>query len=164
MPHYTVHATAANSSGCRRERSDLVMNVRKRAGRQSTGYLRIAALPILVITGAVIMATQSGAQAVTMVNLGTAAPFGVLAGSAVTNTGPTVIAGDLGVSPGTSVTGFPPGIVGGTIHSADAVAAQAQSDLTNAYNVAAGETPVTAIPGFIGGGQTLLPGVYKATR
>lgn len=71
--------------------------------------------------------------------LGTAQHFAVLAGSAVTNTGPTLITGNLGVWPGTAVTGFPPGLVtGGTIHAADATAMQAQSDLTTAYNTLAG--------------------------
>src|SRR5579864_4849570 len=65
-------------------------------------------------------------------SLGTAASFAVLAGSAVTNTGASIVTGDLGVSPGSAVTGFPPGIVvpPGTIHKGDAVAAQAQSDAT----------------------------------
>jgi hypothetical protein len=74
------------------------------------------------------------------ISLGTAGNFGVLGGSAVTNTGSSVITGNLGVSPGTAVTGFPPGTVTlpGTIHSADAVAAQAQIDLTTAYNALAG--------------------------
>ena len=73
------------------------------------------------------------------INLGTAGSFGVLAGSTVTNTGSSVITGNLGVSPGSAVTGFSPGIViGGTIHAADGVANTAQTDLTTAYNVAAG--------------------------
>lgn len=51
--------------------------------------------------------------------------FAVLAGSAVTNTGPTTVSGDVGISPGTSVTGFPPGLASGAIHIADSAAAQA---------------------------------------
>jgi type VI secretion system secreted protein VgrG len=95
------------------------------------------------------------------VGLGTAAPFAVLAGTTVTNTGPTVINGDLGVSPGSAVTGFPPGLVNGSQHAADAVALQAQNDLTTAYNDAAGRTPATSVSTDLGG-QTLAAGVYKA--
>ncbi|QMU74467.1 DUF3494 domain-containing protein [Streptacidiphilus sp. PB12-B1b] len=75
------------------------------------------------------------------VPLGTASSFAVLSGQSITNTGPTTITGDVGVSPGTSVTGFPPGTVAGVIHAADAVALQAKSDLTIAYNNAAGQAP-----------------------
>ena len=96
------------------------------------------------------------------VGLGTATPFAVLAGSTVTNTGPSVISGDLGVSPGSAVTGFPPGVViNGTQHIADAVALQAQTDLTTAYNDAAGRIPFTVVSTDLGG-QTLDPGVYHA--
>lgn len=94
------------------------------------------------------------------VNLGTAGSFGVLAGSTVTNTGSSTISGNVGVSPGSAVTGFPPGIVGGTIHAADAVANKAQSDLTKAYNVAAGLTRTGTLTGQDLGGKTLTPGVY----
>lgn len=107
----------------------------------------------------------SAAPSQAQTSLGTAASFGVLAGSTVTNTGNTVIAGNLGVSPGTAVTGFPPGIVTppATIHSADAVAAQAQVDLTTAYNAIAGTPTLVDLTGQDLGGLTLVPGVYGFT-
>jgi hypothetical protein len=106
-------------------------------------------------------ALASSAQAAS-VPLGTADSFAVLAGSTVTNTGPSVISGDLGVSPGTAVTGFPPGTVtGGTIHAADAVALQAQSDVTTAYNDAAGRGSTATISADLAG-RTLTPGVYTS--
>lgn len=93
--------------------------------------------------------------------LGTAQPFAVLAGSAVTNTGPTVIEGNLGVWPGTAITGFPPGLVtNGTIHASDAVAMQAQSDVTTAFNSLAGMAVTQDLTGQDLGGMTLTPGVY----
>ncbi len=97
------------------------------------------------------------------VDLRSAGDFAILAGSAVTNTGQTIINGDLGVSPGTAVTGFPPGVVNGEMHVADPVAAQAKLDLTTAYNDAAGRTtaPIN-VAGNIGG-QTLAPGLYNST-
>ena len=95
--------------------------------------------------------------------LGSATTFEVLAGSTVTSTGATTVNGDLGVSPGTAVTGFPPGLVNGTIHAGDAAAAQAQLDLTTAYNDAAGRTVgAITVAGNLGG-QTLTPGLYKST-
>ncbi|WP_279433313.1 ice-binding family protein [Micromonospora sp. KC606] len=92
--------------------------------------------------------------------MGTAANFSVLAGSTVTNTGPSFLAQSLGVSPGNTAEGFPPGIVAGEIHLADAVALQAKNDLTTAYNDAAGRTPFTSLPAELGG-STLTPGVYR---
>ena len=93
--------------------------------------------------------------------LGTASSFAVLGGQTVTNTGPTVVNADLGVSPGSAVTGFPPGIVvGGSIHAADALAAQAQADNTAAYNNLAGQSCDTDLTGQDLGGMTLTSGVY----
>ncbi|HXJ76984.1 MAG TPA: Ig-like domain-containing protein, partial [Candidatus Dormibacteraeota bacterium] len=93
--------------------------------------------------------------------LGSATTFSVLAASTVTSTGATTVNGDLGVSPGTTLTGAP--TVNGTTHLGDPAAAQAQLDLTTAYNDAAGRT-VGAI-GVAGnlGGQTLTPGLYTST-
>jgi hypothetical protein len=100
-------------------------------------------------------------------SLGTAQGFAVLGGSAVSNTGPTIIApGNLGVAPGflPSITGFPPGIVIGEIHAApDAVAIQAQSDTTIAYNDLAGRPCNFTLTGQNLGGLTLVPGVYCFT-
>jgi hypothetical protein len=103
---------------------------------------------------------HSGAVAQLAINLGTAASFGVLGSSTVTNTGYTVINGNLGVSPGTAITGFGPGVVNGTTYSAGAVAAQAQADALTAYNVLAGEASTQNLTGQNLGGLTLGPGVY----
>lgn len=97
--------------------------------------------------------------------LGTAASFAVLAGSTVTNTGPTIISGDVGVSPGTAVTGFQPAGPGiilppGTIHTADATANTAQADNTVAYNNLNPQPCTADLTGQDLGGLTLSPGVY----
>jgi hypothetical protein len=93
--------------------------------------------------------------------LGLASSFAVLGGSTVTNTGATAVTGDVGVSPGTSITGFPPGtITGGTLHSNDAIAQGAQTDLTTAYNVLAGQACNTSLTGEDLGGLTLTSAVY----
>jgi hypothetical protein len=95
--------------------------------------------------------------------LKSATGFAVLAGSTVTNTGNTIVNGDLGVSPGTAVTGFGPGIVNGTQHNGDPTAAQAIADLTTAYNDAAGRTLCAVTVAGNLGGTTLAPGLYKST-
>ncbi|HET9253219.1 MAG TPA: ice-binding family protein [Candidatus Eisenbacteria bacterium] len=106
-------------------------------------------------------AATTGDQAA--VDLGGAGAFAILAGSTVTSTGATVLTGDLGVSPGTAVTGFPPGTLTGVIHPGDVTSATAMTDLTTAYNDAAGRTlaPVTVAGNL--GGLTLPPGLYKST-
>ena len=97
------------------------------------------------------------------VGLGTATSFAVLAGTTVTNTGSSVISGDLGVSPGKAIVGFPPGhVINGVQHKGDAIALQAKNALTTGYNDAAGRTPATVAPSDLGG-KTLSPGVYKAS-
>lgn len=103
----------------------------------------------------------AAAPVTAQISLGTAQSFGVLGGSAVTNTGATTVNGNVGVSPGTSVTGFLPGVVvGGAIHSNDAVAMQAQNDLTTAYNNIAATPCTVDLTGQNLGGLTLTPGVY----
>jgi hypothetical protein len=116
-------------------------------------------IPPVSVSGAGV---EAAAISAAPVPLGAASSFAVLAASTVTNTGGTIVTGDLGLSPGTAITGFPPGIVIGTIHAADAAAAQAQSDVTIAYNDAASRTGGTLLAGNLGG-QTLTPGLYTST-
>ena len=96
--------------------------------------------------------------------LGTAAQFAVLGATPnVTNTGPTVVSGSVGVWPAASITGFPPGTIvpgTGTQHAGDAVAQQAQSDVTTAYNALAAMAGAAIAPAL--GGQVLGPGIYNA--
>ena len=104
----------------------------------------------------------AAAPATAQVSLGgTLDRFGVLAGTAVSNDGGTTVVRNVGVSPGSSVTGFPPGaVVGGTIHGGDATAAEAQSQLTTAYDAAADAPCDVDLSGQDLGGLTLTPGVY----
>jgi len=108
------------------------------------------------------LAAAAVAALVACDTLGTAADFAILGDQTVTNTGTTVITGDLGLHPGTSVTGFPPGTVVGEQHITDATALQAQTDATNAYNCLRALTTTAVTDGDIGG-DTLTPGVYEAS-
>ncbi len=95
------------------------------------------------------------------VDLGSTAAFAVLASSTVTNTGPSIVTGDLGVSPGTAVTGFPPGILNGQEYTGnDPVALQAKLDLTAAFNDTAGRQNPISLPGDISA-LTLYPCLYN---
>jgi hypothetical protein len=128
--------------------------------------------------------TSAACAPAATVALGAACTFGILAGSTVTNTGATIIRGDLGLSPGSAVTGFldtntyvgtgthtaGPGIVTGTIHLTDppppssTSAAAAQTALTTAFLDLQGRTmPAPATVAGDLGGQTLAPGLYKST-
>jgi hypothetical protein len=92
--------------------------------------------------------------------LNSADAFGVLGAQTVTNTGNSVINGDLGVWPGTAITGFPPGKVNGVIHTTDAVAKQAQTDALAGYNFLAGLARTQTLTGQDLGGLKLDTGVY----
>jgi hypothetical protein len=123
--------------------------------------LKIISSLVLVIGFSVCLKAQ--------ITLGsTVDTFGVLAGSTVTSSGPTLVLGNLGVSPGSAVTGFAaippggPGLVSGAIHAADAFAGTAQTQLTTAYNAAAGAASTATVSGDLGG-LTFFPGVYTSS-
>jgi len=92
-----------------------------------------------------------------------ASSFDVLAGSTITNTGPSLINGDVGVSPGTNITGMgAPAAISGVFHPGDFVSAGAQSALGQAFTAGMALTGATALLGDIGG-QRLFPGLYAAS-
>ena len=114
-----------------------------------------------VATAALVFPIGNADAATTPIALGTATNFAVLAGSGITNTGPTTINGDIGTFPTPTETGRASIVLTGTDHAGDAVTQQAKTDLTTAYNQAAGAGPATAVATELGG-RTLTPGVYTS--
>jgi Ice-binding-like len=92
--------------------------------------------------------------------LGTADSYAILAGSAITNTGASVINGNVGLSPGSSIT---PGgwTVTGRTDVDNPAAVQAQNDLTTAYNFLVAQPTTMDLSGQDLGGKTLQAGVYN---
>ena len=126
--------------------------------RTPSAFLRVSFFALASLLMLVFASPAAAAQA--PVGLGTTDSFALLGGSAITNTGNSVINGDMGLHPGTSITGFPPGQVNGATHRTNAVAKQAKTDLVTAYKDAAGRSfSATSAPDT--GGRTLKPGVYR---
>jgi len=104
------------------------------------------------------------------VPLGSAGAFGIMATSAITNTGAgTMINGDVSLEPGSSNGLLPVQVLGGVthIHINDTVSHQARADLLAAYNFAKGLPPGTTVSGGadLGGlkpGGVLPPGTYTS--
>ena len=115
----------------------------------------------LAIVGSLVVLGSDAAAAPVAVGLGTADSFAVLAGTGITNTGPTTITGDIGTFPTATITGLTSLTLSGTNHAGDSVTQGAKTDLTTAYTTAAGEGPTTAIAADLVG-QTLKPGVYNS--
>lgn len=123
----------------------------------STG-LRIL-LPVLagLSTGACLV-TGASAQALDS--------FAILGGMTITNTGTTLIDGNVGLSPGSSVTGFAGNVVqtNGAVHVNDSVAQTAKSDLTTAFNIMMGYGATADLTGQVigsGSNTSLGGGVYS---
>lgn len=136
---------------------------------------RIASITLALVLAIMLVIPNVVNAAEAPVELESASNFAVLAGSTITNTGPTTISGnagaDIGLHPGTEITGLETTTgssitagsitVSGNIHIADDVAKTAKADLLTAYNNSAGRTPTTTIATELGG-QTLTPGVYTS--
>jgi hypothetical protein len=105
--------------------------------------------------------TTGSTNSLLPIDLGAASSFEVLAQATVTNTGATVINGDLGLTPGSAVTGFPPGTVNGTIQIDNAPVIAALASLMTAYGDAAGRSGPTTVAENLAG-LTLTPGLYTS--
>ncbi len=99
--------------------------------------------------------------------VGTWENFTVISGAGVTNTGPTVIDGNIALSPLISLTGFPPGvIVNGTVYFNDSIAMQAKADSRTAFEtlrdtIFPNTMDLTGQTLGLGGAATLSPGAYR---
>jgi LruC domain-containing protein len=122
--------------------------------------MRIFNFLLMLVLFCAAFSSVAFAQAVP--SLGAASSFAVLGSSTVTNTGFTVITGNVGVSPGSAVTGFPPATnITGLIYSgAASIAGAAQISATALYTNLAAQTTTKNLTGQDLGGMTLTPGVY----
>jgi Ice-binding-like len=162
--------SATSRPGIDRGRSSY--RLRSSHGLRSLAVLAGTPLLSVLLIGTVFTGTAGAAVAV---QLGTAAPFAVLAGSAVTDIPTSALTGDVGLSPaaGSFYTGLTQAEVHGTIYSTNSAGPAgsvndpslltvAQNNLTTAYGQAADDTPTTTFTAGDNqlGGQTLVAGVY----
>jgi hypothetical protein len=128
----------------------------KKALTKNLGIFIVVSVILAFGLYAVLVSAQSA------VNLGTANNFSVLAGSGITNTGNTLIVGDVGTFPTLTETGFGSVTLTGTNHVGDAVTQEAKTNLTDAYNDVAGRTPASTVASALGG-TTKTPGIYNSS-
>jgi len=134
---------------------------RPQSPRAASAIAAGTTLVAVAIVGSLLALGSDASAAPVAVGLGTAGSFAVLAGTGITNTGPTTITGDIGTFPTATITGLTSITVNGTNHAGDSVTQGAKTDLTTAYTTAAGEGPTTAIAADLVG-LTLKPGVYNS--
>ncbi len=113
---------------------------------------------LLLVTTLTIMCFPSSFKAQAPV-LGTSANFALFSSNgAVTNTGMSIITGDVGTNNG-SATNF--GNVNGVMHDSDGTTAIAAADLIIAYNQLNAAIPDFFPAALLGNGQTLTAGTYS---
>ena len=132
--------------------------------KQTKVIVPVIATAVVALVALIIPAISNAAQPT--VNLGSTSNFAVLAGSGITNTGPTTVSGtaggDLGSDPTPAFTGDTLVTTTGTKYTApSAVVTAAKTAAITAYDDAAGRTPATTVTADLGG-QTLVGGVYNA--
>jgi type VI secretion system secreted protein VgrG len=124
------------------------------------------ASPVSYLVTAADGSSTSYTVTVTVVplSLGVAGNYVLLANTTITNTGPSIISGNISLYPGTSITGFPPGTYLGTVDINNSAASNAQNALISAYNQVSGLAPTTILSAATYAtisNQTLTPGTYS---
>jgi hypothetical protein len=129
----------------------------------AAGFVSLLIAVALGLTGRV---AQAAPLAATAPGLGAAASYSALGKAGVTNTGPSVLSGNVGAD--SSITGFPPGKAAGqflapAVNGAEADTSTADLALTAQTSAAASAGPnltgATLVPGVYSVGSALLPGV-----
>ena len=115
---------------------------------------------VALLVGAFVIPAV-GLAAVAKPALRTAGNYAIIANTTITNTGVTLIDGNLALV-GPSATGFLPGVgvITGRSDIGNAAAAKAEADVLAAHHAATGAGPATEKSGVDLGGQTLTPGIY----
>ena len=128
----------------------------------TAGKMKVFSLGLLILS---VLAVNAHAQGF----LGSAGSFAVLGATpSVTNTGSTILTGDLGVSPAASITGLSSITINGveatptnpSVFIGDSTAALAQTAASTAFTTLAGLTSTANLTGQDLGGMTLGAGVY----
>lgn len=126
----------------------------------ATPRRRTTAGVLIVLAGAILLGAGPPAPRMSpaAVDLGAAAPFAVLAGGGITDTGPSTISGDVGSHPLPTIPDLLDKEASGSVYRAGAKPGQAQRDLANAF------ASVAALPRddtfSFADDRTLPPGVY----
>lgn len=120
-----------------------------------------ASLGVALLGASLLVTPPPAGASQSAVGLGRAKPFAVLAGSGITNTGPTTITGDVGSFPTPTQTGFGSVTLNGANEGGNSNTQGAKDDLVTAYNDAAGRAPANNVAVELGG-STLLGGVYAS--
>lgn len=129
-------------------------SIRLGAGTHFTGRA-------LSLTGSVTL-DNVAVETLVPVAINTAVSYSLLAGTALNNTGPTVVNFNVGTSPSAAVSGFPPGTSSaGSVHQADENARLAQADAQTAYSDALERPATVTVAGDLAG-LTLQSGIFSS--
>jgi hypothetical protein len=142
---------------------EIHMNTSHKDASRTRSFSALKSLPVVALVTLNVLCGSVTVWATPI--LGTAQNFAILGASTVTNTGSTILWGDLGLYAGTSYTGGGSVTQTGAVHITDGVAQQGQLDALKAYNALAGLSTTRDLSGIdlgsFNSSNALIPGIYK---